>query len=196
MVKLQYLLPCLVNTLKAETNRNHGVIPEKPVIEIDYQLKPGAFEILTHFIDDTDWIDRFLQHGCWCAKLDPDSSQVALGGPTQVDELDAICKRWAQSRSCSRSSGNACSDYNHQNVFNLMLNYEIEYVYGLEDSVCTDTDACFSETCQIDLFFTQEIVAWKADNEQFVPVSGTVCEIGARSTGFHSSCESWTTTER
>ena len=184
MVKLQSVLPVLVNHfLKAQT-----------VIEIDYSLTPGAFEVLTNFIDDSTWVELLLEHGCWCAKLDPDSSQIALGGPTQVDELDAICKKWAQSRSCTRLSGNSCSSYNHQQAS--MLHYEMEYVYGLNDAICPDTDACLSETCQVDMFYVKELVEWKENNNQFIPVVGTVCRVGSGGTGLHSYCESLTTTER
>ena len=163
-------------------------------IEIDYSLTPGAFEILTNFINDPSWIDSLLEHGCWCAKLDPDSTQIGLGGRTPTDDLDTICKQWAQSRSCTRLSGASCESYSHQSGGT--YHYEIDYVYGLEDSICPDLDTCFSETCQIDLFYVKQIVDWKSqNNDQLTPVTPMVCDVGAGGPGLHSHCASVTTTQ-
>lgn len=46
-------------------------------------------------------LDNILDHGCWCAKLDPLSDMTMLGGATPVDELDDICRRWAIMRHCN-----------------------------------------------------------------------------------------------
>ena len=52
---------------------------------IDYKLLySGAYEILTTFLTDsggggTDKLDYLMNHGCWCAKLDPMNAYQELG---------------------------------------------------------------------------------------------------------------------
>ena len=160
----------------------------------DYNLTPGAFEILNHFINDTSWLEQLFDHGCWCAKLDPDNSaQISLGGPSTVDELDRICKQWAQARSCTRLNNKSC-----HNNFGLTT-YEVEYVDGIEDAVCPDYlngDTCLSDTCQIDLDYTKQILAWKTLNQNnWVAEIQTICQPGTAGSGTHTFCDSITTTE-
>ena len=75
---------------------------------IDYKLLySGAYEILTTFLSDssgtgTENLDYLMNHGCWCAKLDPMNAYQELGGPDPVDELDKTCKLWVQMRLCCR----------------------------------------------------------------------------------------------
>ena len=166
-------------------------------IEIDYNHTPGAFEILSHFINDPNWIELLLEHGCWCAKLDPDTPPLLLGGPTTVDELDLICKQWAQARSCTRLAGKSCENLTRQDLILSPMHYEVDYVYGINDAICPDSDVCLSETCQIDVFYVKALMEWKNNNEgQLTPVTSPVCGMGKGGSGAHNYCDGVTTTEK
>ena len=179
------------NGLKSLAISNLSYVLSQTNIQIDYSITPGAFEILTNYINDPNWVDNLLDHGCWCAKLDPDKTSYGLGGRSPVDELDTICKQWAQSRSCTRFPGGSCENYPQQSGFH----YDVDYVYGLEDSICPDNDTCLSETCQIDLFFVKQIVDWKtSNNDILVPVDQPVCDFGGASSGLQKHCAQFSTT--
>ena len=95
----------IVKNLTLNISTFASLVFSQNVINIDYSLKAGGFEILTNFINDSVWTNVFLQHGCWCAKLNPNLSSTGLGGRTPADELDTICKQWAQSRGCTKLPG-------------------------------------------------------------------------------------------
>ena len=57
------------------------------------RLSEAALSIFTHFEPSVG--ELILNHGCWCAKLNPGSDQSRLGGHTVHGELDRICKECA-----------------------------------------------------------------------------------------------------
>ena len=92
----------------------------------------------------------------------------ALGGPDVADELDLICRNWAMARRCSRTSGGACQivpsnvDFyrehlskNLDSVSAASRNHISIALYTIDGGVCSDTDECLQETCNIDLDYRQ-----------------------------------------
>jgi hypothetical protein len=115
-------------------------------------------------------VQQILQHGCWCAKLDPAQTSSELGG-SAIDKLDGLCHMWFKSRKCSVEFGNECTDA------------QIGWLgYKLESNVCTDapqdpnapdaTYTCQAATCNIDAYHAAAIYKYVTDNNWDVPVAG------------------------
>ena len=153
-------------------------------VDFDYALGTAGFDILTNFISDSSFINDLMDHGCWCAKLDPDNIQFGLGGKNPVDDLDTLCKHWIQSRACTRLAGSSCENYSRQPG---SYNYQVQYENDLTDAFCPDNDQCLSETCQIDLFYVRKIVDWKNANV-LTPVTSPSCELSIIGQADHSYC--------
>ena len=149
-------------------------------IEIDYRLPWSAVELFYNFIENEVFADSLLQHGCWCAKLNPANGNIKnLGGPLYVDSVDSICKQWARARHCSKVEGAVCEGFTSVG----MERYKIE---NNEENVafCTSTNQCLNNTCKIDLYYLTMIVDWlESENgmggstigDGFVPVSNPTC---------------------
>ena len=90
-----------------------------------------------------------MNHGCWCAKL-LKSNTGNIGGPSRVDDLDEICKRWFSSRRCVRLLGGVCHNVN--NYF--FSTYNFDTATG---SCEANSNQCTSDICQIDRSFIQQI---------------------------------------
>ena len=137
---------------------------------ISYRLQESVREIASLFLSDSTFAGQVFTHGCWCAKIGGDIA--SLGGNQPVDELDQICKDWARARRCSRSEGSSCE------FADFTSTYDIE----VSPQSCVDSDACLSETCQIDFSFISAIEAWRNSNSgAFSPVFNPVCPTHATS---------------
>lgn len=149
-------------------------------IQIDFNPVPGALQLLTQFIPDTAFISKILDHGCWCAKFNPESLPFGLGGSTTVDELDSICKEWAHSRWCTHvENSGSCDGYSRSSGLNYTVESTSGINIGLNNSFCPDADNCLSQTCQIDLDFVGKIMVWEGENgDDFVVKSEPVCSLG------------------
>jgi len=92
--------------------------------------------------DITDGVAVALEtYGCWCARL---STGISPGG-NPVDEIDTLCRSWAQCRHCedySACDGEVDEGYAAKVTFGLS---------GLELSCPDDLDACTKERCECDL---------------------------------------------
>jgi len=134
---------------------------------ISYKHQESVSEMAALFLSDSTFAGQLFDHGCWCAKIgNQGPASASLGGKTPTDELDQICKDWAKARRCSRTSGSKCEFAEFSST------YEIE----VSPQNCVDSDACLSETCQIDYSFISAIEAWKnaQPGNPFSPVTG-VC---------------------
>ena len=130
-----------------------------------YQMQAAATTILTTFVSDFNFVSELLDHGCWCAKFNPDSNLAVLGGNVLVDELDHICKNWQQARRCTRYPGQICENYGSGDFYEIDFNVSPGYV--LDTKICTNGDACLKQTCEIDVWFLHEIEVWKNNNPSF-----------------------------
>ena len=119
---------------------------------ISYRLQESVNEMASLFLSDSTFAAQLSNHGCWCAKIaDQGPTSASLGGNQPVDELDQICKDWARARRCSRATGSSCE------FADFTSTYEIE----VSPQSCVDSDACLSETSQIDFSFISAIEAWR-----------------------------------
>lgn len=151
---------------------------------ISYRLQESVTEMASLFLSDSTFAAQVFNHGCWCAKIaDQGPTSASLGGNQPVDELDQICKDWARARRCSRADGSSCESADFTSTF------EIE----VSPQSCVDSDACLSETCQIDFSFISAIEAWRNANPgQFSPVTNPVCP--AHTTSQMNNCVDFVTT--
>lgn len=155
-------------------------------LEIDYNLQNGAIQLFMNFIQDPGFAVQLLNHGCWCSKFNIyNSDQAALGGSTTSDEIDLICKKWAQARKCSK---NQCELLPFPGD-----TYQIDYTTGVSDAVCPDTDDCLSLSCQIDMFYMNQILDFQASlSTSFTPDTTPICELSGGSGS--SNCKYFETT--
>jgi len=140
----------------------------------------SGMEMLDTLLNDSSTFNNVLDHGCWCAKLDPLSESAMLGGATPVDELDDICRRWAVARHCNDDNeGGSCCNFNNgrcrrdpaaQQYFVDRDTYQNNSQTGVFNSICqtsvTDgantvvASECALHSCYIDFTFADEIVEW------------------------------------
>lgn len=154
-------------------------------MNIAFKLQNAASQLTSNLLDNQAFASSILTHGCWCAKLSPEIQMPGLGGYTPVDELDQICKDWAKARRCSRAQ--TCADQSMDGAYTLDA-----VTYSKPD--CVDSDACLSETCQIDMVYMEMIEAFHAENPAHVAVTDPTCQHKAVSNSL--VCEPFVTTAR
>ena len=132
---------------------------------------------------------------CWCAKLHPNADYSQLGGPAFFTEVDGICKKWMQTRRCSKFPGQSC-----ENSTYFGSEYEVNYQLNnngvgiAETARCMDQDDCLSLTCQIDLFYVKELLNATQVQFGFIPELNPICEVSLK-TGGTPHCDFMTTTD-
>lgn len=78
-------------------------------VTVDFNL--AGLQIVDAALNNTVLANSLLSHGCWCAKLDPSQDVGILGGPTPIDDLDDLCKKWFMCRHCNdHLFGGSCSN--------------------------------------------------------------------------------------
>ena len=93
-------------------------LPPKQIV-INKKFPSSAIEIITNQLennleDSQIVINHLLNHGCWCSKLDISKGhQDNSGGQHAVDEIDGICRNWANARQCNRLDGGSCFGGEH-----------------------------------------------------------------------------------
>jgi len=145
----------------------------------------SGMEMLDTLLNNAATFNDVLDHGCWCAKLDPLSESAMLGGATPVDELDDICRRWAVARHCNddNEGGSCCNfsdgrcrrDPSAQQYYVDRDSYQNNGQTGVFNGICqasvtdggstlTSTD-CALHSCYIDFNFADEIIDWLNNSE-------------------------------
>ena len=140
---------------------------------IPYQLQPAAETLLKRHVD-ASFTAELLKHGCWCAKFDSTSDLKVLGGNKVVDELDQLCKDWAKTRRCGKNPSESCE------LFGKNDNYQLssgDTGYSTGSLLCPDSDACLKETCEVDVWFLNEIEGFRLANSGFVADESHACTI-------------------
>ena len=145
-------------------------------------LKSYAPEILAVFFEqDASKVDKVLNHGCHCAKLDSTNPFMEhLGGHGSLDELDEICKNWINTRHCNDflSGGTCFADPETLDDGT----YTITIPFPIDRSFCSSVgNRCEADTCQIDLYYVMKIMNYFRDHPDVsvTPVyeAGT-CKLG------------------
>merc|ERR1712048_60258 len=150
----------------------------------------AGFTALGGLLRNEALFNDIVDHGCWCAKLDPMSESSMLGGSTPIDEMDEICRRWFVARHCNDDlDGGSCRAYKIAD--NYLLN-PAGYDAAGYASACdaanqvaeTDIDAngqfddpwqdaegnpynpstCVHDSCLIDAYYSDLIISYWNDN--------------------------------
>lgn len=141
-----------------------------PVIVIkDEIIQFGVNDILEIFLEPELYED-VLQHGCWCARLNPQADQSILGGNRQIDldgdgdaddgGLDLLCREWIISRQCNKLRGGSC---NAETGTVTGDPYTIDFSHA-SNYTCIDTNDCQLDSCEIDAYYAFEIYNFITDN--------------------------------
>ena len=146
-------LACLKNIIFFTLSLIPCSFSQNNVYNINYPLPTASTELFIYYISDANYANQILTHGCWCAKLDPNTDHSELGGPYVADDLDSICKQWAKARHCSTISGASC-ELKPSNA----ETYQIEFTNSTNVQLCPDEDLCLTETCQIDAYYMRKIL--------------------------------------
>jgi len=118
----------------------------------------AAYDLLSLDLTETQ-LDQILGHGCWCARINPDSNKHVLGGAKTVDKLDSICKDWANVRHCNGLSGGSCQDGKF---------FTFQYTIGISSGKWTckhNKSKCLRETCKIDTHFVERVKDFLTDKK-------------------------------
>ena len=97
------------------------------------KIRNYAPQLLQTFIQNSTTVQKILQHGCHCARLDKSNPYLQhLGGPDSVDELHEICRNWQKCRNCNdRLDGGSCNVVSSNAAY--MLN-EGNYHFNFNDT--------------------------------------------------------------
>ena len=132
-------------------------------------LRTLAPELVSEWLNqDGTLVDKVLEHGCHCGKLDKTNPFLSyLGGSTTLDELDEICRDWLRARNCNDNLfGGSCeADREAMRTGSYVQNInQLDY----DSSSCGFTDAgCEMDSCQIDLKYMKLIREFLDDNPSF-----------------------------
>ena len=125
-------------------------------------------------------ISSILNHGCWCSKFNKSISNSSVGHGDATSTLDGICKAWSKTRHCNNHlEGGSCHKVDISNhVFNSFENYyytiaedkdESNFRCELlkEGSFETPFSDCERNSCFIDLFYAEQVLAFVTSNPDF-----------------------------
>lgn len=113
--------------------------------------------------------ESVINHGCWCARMNPDNDKAILGGPHPQDELDEICKQWYSCRYCNDAlSGGSC----HASENAALVSYDILWNSSEQQYRCQASgDACGNDSCSVDVYYSNLIVQYiKEEFMTFSPI--------------------------
>ena len=127
-------------------------------LDVTINFESSGMAVLSQLLGDQTYND-VLDHGCHCSKLDPFSNAKILGGVTELDGLDAICRQWILTRNCiDFLAGGSCKDVDKDNNV-----YTIQW--SSQDSTiaeCSVQDGsfqqCKTDACAVDLHFAYQVV--------------------------------------
>jgi len=138
------------------------------VVKDDF-IQFGVSNVLEVFLEKDDYTD-VLQHGCWCARLNPEADHSILGGNRMLDlngdgspddhGLDILCKEWIMARQCNKLVGGSC---NEQTGTPTDDPYTIDFSHP-SNYTCTDTNDCQLDSCEIDAYYAFEIYNFIEDH--------------------------------
>lgn len=149
-------------------------------VTINQKFKSAALETLTLGLRSSDQIDLVLSNGCWCQKLNtrknlfdefgPSFGAGELGG-APINDLDEICKSWINSRKCNEMyDGGKCFQQNIDD-----WTYQIDQ-NNFPNLCNSNTDKCKLSTCEIDIYFVEEIRNFLLNNPTFESINSDNCQ--------------------
>ena len=150
----------------------------------------GTMNMLSLYLDNVTTFNTIMDHGCHCARFDPQSSKRMLGGGHAVDQLDDLCKSWYQARMClNRYDRGSCKNLDNQDY-----GYQVTVGVDINDSSpdtvqCNEFHSttlrqyneCELDSCKVDIYYVQLIkntVELDNDFSPFVVDDYTTCPRG------------------
>ena len=84
---------------------------EEVINNYNHDFHLSASNYVAAFLNDAALFNNLMDHGCWCAYIDPNNSAELLMGPTPIDALDEICRNWYLTRHCNDELiGGSCTN--------------------------------------------------------------------------------------
>lgn len=123
---------------------------------------------------------KLKDHGCWCSKL----GLNRYAGGDALDELDQICKNWAQARRCALLPNGRCEGRRHRETANYTISLDKnECPWTMpgesQDITCgvvpgmLNPEGCLTSKCEIDKHYIIQIRKY-FEVHVFNDVSGNV----------------------
>lgn len=157
-------------------------------------IRQFGVQFLEHYMNNEDFLEKTLQHGCWCKRISPYTKNMnQLGGSIPTDELDRICKDWFQAKVCTHYYLGGCyaqwfiGRYRYETYIDAD-NPEDSYCKSLEDdrvqpftriithsngtesqNITTIFNKCEVDNCLVDLYYTERINRFWLNNPDFQP---------------------------
>lgn len=124
-------------------------------------------ELIQAFFNDAE-SDLIFEHGCWCAKFNQyHPNKSFLGGSAPMDYLDEICREYFKCRNCNdKLDGGECNVPNQSGELGAETIKHASYQMFIDDNDISNNycvsehvgaSNCSRSTCEIDLFYMQQI---------------------------------------
>jgi len=125
-------------------------------------LKQYVTDMLINIFDgDSEKLDKVMNHGCFCAKMDiSNPNQSLLGGTNTIDELDELCRNWLRCRNCNDNLINGSCKEDRATMKS--GSYEID-----GDTCINASSGCEMDTCLIDKYYAYDIRDFIENNPTF-----------------------------
>ena len=132
----------------------------------------SAYNFVSIFLNDATKFNNLMDHGCWCAYIDPNNNADLIMGPDPIDTLDEICRNWYLTRHCNDELiGGSCKGEEKTN-----FSYAAWYDPATKTTGCESAGAkaCEYDSCLIDANYVRIIDDYLSNlNVPFTPVQIT-----------------------
>lgn len=153
----------IVCAISAYANAQSGSGSQPPqTFSIARKIKNAGFDILSAYLTEGNDFSNVMQHGCWCAKLNPYIDHDILGGPSPVDDLDLICKQWIAACNCMNNAVNgSCEGRTDDDYLDFELNFDT--YEGDCNNPANNNDSCLFDTCVVHTYYARQVREYVID---------------------------------
>ena len=142
---------------KKETEKNFRL----ETFHINQKYPLAGYEILSFMINSLP-LSKLINHGCWCTKLDSvHNHKDNSGGHHAVDELDTICRNWANARQCNGLKDGSCEKGKFSS-FRYYINELDEKKIECAGQRNKKLGRCLEDSCEIDMYFGEMVKRYVA----------------------------------
>ena len=130
--------------------------------EFSQSYEISMMNIMSLYLDDTTHFNNIMDHGCHCARMDPNTDDGILGGNNPLDELDEICRDWFSSRQClNKYTGGSCFNQDYED-FTMEVNLSVSQPGNTPSNITCNTQSsedpskvyndCEYDSCLVDAY--------------------------------------------
>ena len=152
---------------------------DKPAyLEITRKFPESANVLLEHRFGNNSahFLNKILNHGCWCHKLKDDHSDY-VGGKTYLDDLDYICKIWFYNKRCTQITSGSCQ---YEPIAKKNSTETYKFPIDTLNFHCNDLNLnkCALDLCLVDNFYSGKVLDFLAEHPNFESENGSheICE--------------------